>query len=131
MRISNTFCSIPPPKSSVLVPPPAPVTRALPNVNSFKPKILNPKIKSSIKHVITDLRGIVPKIDPRILCFLNVLDHFYYGSNKEDTGIQIKVTFNENVDYAFRRQFIALTKEGKDLFLSNVVKCRSSNLVNI
>ncbi len=63
----------------------------------------------------------MPNIDVRTLCFLNVLDHIYYGSNKEDTGSQIKVAFNESVDYAFRRKFITLTKEGKDLFLSNVI----------
>ena len=72
--------------------------------------------------MIEELRGLTPTVDIRILCFLNVLDHKYYGSNKEDHGVLIKVDFNEAVDYAFRRKFVSFTKEGKDLFfLSNFV----------
>ena len=125
MRIANQFCAIRPPKSPVLAPPPTPIMRCLPNFNTFKvndkksskSKILNSKIKP----VIEELRGLTPTVDIRILCFLNVLDHKYYGSNKEDHGVLIKVDFNEAVDYAFRRKFVSFTKEGKDLFLSNFV----------
>ena len=126
MRIANQFCAIRPPKSPVLAPPPTPIMRCLPNFNTFKvndkksskSKILNSKIKP----VIEELRGLTPTVDIRILCFLNVLDHKYYGSNKEDHGVLIKVDFNEAVDYAFRKKFVSFTKEGKDfIFLSNFV----------
>ena len=123
MRIANQFCAILPPKPPVLAPPPTPIMRCLPNFNTFKEndkkssksKILN----SKIKQVIEELKGLTPTVDIRTLCFLNLLDHKYYGSNKEDRGVLIKVVFNEAVDYAFRRKFVAFTKEGKDLFLSN------------
>ena len=126
MRIANQFCAIRPPKSPVLAPPPTPIMRCLPNFNTFKvndkksskSKILNSKIKP----VIEELRGLSPTVDIRTLCFLNVLDHKYYGSNKQDHGVLIKVDFNEAVDYAFRKKFVSFTKEGKDLFfLSNFV----------
>jgi hypothetical protein len=125
MRIANQFCAIRPPKSPVLAPPPTPIMRCLPNFNTFKvndkksskSKILNSKIKP----VIEELRGLTPTVDIRTLCFLNVLDHKYYGSNKQDHGVLIKVDFNEAVDYAFRKKFVSFTKEGKDLFLSNFV----------
>ena len=130
MKIANQFCTIPPPKAPVLVPPPTSIIRGLPNFNTFKvndKKSSKSKISNShIKQVIQELRGITPNVDIRTLCFLNVLDHKYYGSNLKDNGVLIKVVFNEAVDYAFRRKFVALTKEGKDLFFIKFCKCRSS-----
>ena len=130
MRIANQFCAILPPKPPVLAPPPTPIMRCLPNFNTFKvndKKSSKSKISNSkIKQVIEELRGLTPTVDIRTLCFLNVLDHKYYGSNKEDRGVLIKVDFNEAVDYAFRRKFVAFTREGKDLFFIKFCKCRSS-----
>ena len=114
IRISNTFCSIKPPKSALLAPPATTVNRDLPILNTFKPPIVKKKIKSNIKNIICHLRELVPLIDSRTLTLLNVLDHVYNGSNKPDDPRQIKVTFNPKVDYAFRSKFLSVTKEGKD-----------------
>ena len=141
IRVSNTFCSIKQPTTALLVPPHSTATRDLPTPNTFKPPIVNQKMKSNIKNIICHIRELEPLIDSRFLAFMNVLDHVYNGSNKEDDPRQIRVTFNKHVDYAFRSKFLSVTKKGKDghpvINYSKtstdgvVVKCSSSNLANI
>ena len=119
---------IPQPTGKVKAPifhPPEPTVRVqIPqstpgrvNAPIFHPKTYKPApLGSKIKILINELVQVDNLVCYNTLSLLNVLDQSLYGLKNADDDTEIRVTFRNGMDPAFKKVFLEMAQKGKKIY---------------
>ena len=134
---------IPQPTGKVKAPifhPPEPTVRVqIPqstpgrvNAPIFHPKTYKPApLGSKIKILINELVQVDNLVCYNTLSLLNVLDQSLYGLANVDDDTEIRVTFRNGMDPAFKKVFLELAQKGKKIYKFCICVIRKMEKFNI
>ena len=134
---------IPQPTGKVKAPifhPPEPTVRVqIPqstpgrvNAPIFHPKTYKPApLGSKIKILINELVQVDNLVCYNTLSLLNVLDQSLYGLANADDDTEIRVTFRNGMDPAFKKVFLEMAQKGKKIYKFCICVIRKNGRFNI